>query len=47
VLQKTEAEALRLGASSSVIASAYRALIEASIEHELERFDSVKASARR
>jgi isochorismate pyruvate lyase len=39
VLAKAEAEARRLGADPAVIATAYRALIEASITHELERFD--------
>jgi len=39
VLAKAEAEARRLGADPAVIAAAYRALIEASITHELEHFD--------
>ena len=39
VLQKVEAEARKLSADSKVIATAYRALVEASIAHELEEFD--------
>jgi isochorismate pyruvate lyase len=39
VLAKVEAEAQRLSADPKVIAAAYRTLIEASIEHELDRFD--------
>lgn len=39
VLAKVEAEAQRLGADPKVIAAAYRTLVEASIEHELDRFD--------
>lgn len=42
VLEKVEAEARRLGADSKVIAAAYRALVEASIERELESFDRFK-----
>lgn len=42
VLKKVEAEAGRLGADPKVIAAAYRALVEASIEHELNEFDRLK-----
>ncbi|HEX6120141.1 MAG TPA: chorismate mutase [Dongiaceae bacterium] len=40
VLAKVEAETLRLGGNPKVIGAAYRALIEASIEHEYEAFSS-------
>lgn len=39
VLMKVAAEAQRLGADPKVVAAAYRALIEASIAHELDEFD--------
>jgi isochorismate pyruvate lyase len=39
VLAKVDAEASRRGADSTVILTAYRALIEASIAHEFDRFD--------
>ena len=39
VLAKVEAEAQRVGADAKVIAAAYRALVEASITHELEEFE--------
>lgn len=42
VLMKVEAEAQRLGADPKVIAAAYRALVEASIVHELEKFDRLR-----
>lgn len=42
VLMKVEAEAQRLGADPKVIAAAYRALVEASIVHELEKFDRLQ-----
>ncbi|MBL9034724.1 MAG: chorismate mutase [Rhodospirillaceae bacterium] len=42
VLIKVEAEAQRLGADPRVVASAYRALVEASIMHEFEKFDRLQ-----
>jgi isochorismate pyruvate lyase len=45
VLQKVEAEARKLGADPAVVAQAYRALVEASIGHELETFDRRGRSA--
>ena len=42
VLMKVESEASRLGADPKVIAAAYRALVEASIAHEFEKFDRLK-----
>ena len=42
VLMKVQAEAARLGADPQVVASAYRALVEASIAHEFEKFDRLK-----
>ena len=42
VLAKVSAEANRLGADATVIAKAYRALIEASITHEFERHDELR-----
>ena len=39
VLSKVTAEAERLCADSTVVAAAYRSLIEASIDHELEVYD--------
>lgn len=42
VLMKVAAEAQRLGADPKVVAAAYRALIEASIAHELDEFDRLK-----
>jgi isochorismate pyruvate lyase len=47
VLAKVEAEARRLDADPTVIVSAYRALIESSIAHELEVFDRLRRSAPR
>jgi isochorismate pyruvate lyase len=44
VLQKVQAKANDLGADARVVARAYRALIEASIEHELEAFDRLRGS---
>ena len=46
VLSKVEAEAKRLGADSKVVTKAYAALVEASIEHELEEFDRLRQSRR-
>lgn len=43
VLQKVEAEARRLGVDDKIIAAAYRALVEASIAHELEEFDRLRS----
>lgn len=43
VLAKVEAEAKRLGADPKVVATAYRALIEASIAHEFEEFDRLRS----
>jgi isochorismate pyruvate lyase len=43
VLAKAAAEAERLGADGAVIAAAYRALVEASIAHELEKFDKLRS----
>jgi len=42
VLAKVEAEALARGADPKVIGAAYRALIEASIEHEYEAFSRLR-----
>jgi isochorismate pyruvate lyase len=42
VLAKVEAEAFRLSADATVVAAAYRALVEASIAHEFRQFDQVK-----
>ena len=42
VLQKVQAKANDLGVDATVVARAYRALIEASIEHELESFDRLR-----
>ncbi len=42
VLMKVEAEASRLGADPKVVAGAYRALVEASIAHEFEKFDKLR-----
>jgi isochorismate pyruvate lyase len=41
VLRKVEAEAGRLGSDPKVVSVTYRALVEASIEHELDRFDQL------
>ncbi len=41
VLMKVEAESRRLGANSTVVAAAYRPLIEASIVHEFGEFDKL------
>jgi len=43
VLAKVEVEARRLGANAGVLIATYRTLIEASIGHELETFDRLKA----
>jgi isochorismate pyruvate lyase len=43
VLAKVEAKARRGGADPKVIGAAYRALIEASIGHEYQEFDRLKA----
>jgi isochorismate pyruvate lyase len=43
VLAKAEAEAQHIGADPQVVDAAYRALIEASIAHELAMFDRLKA----
>ena len=43
VLMKVETEALRLGADPKVVSAAYRALIEASIGHEYEKFDRLRS----
>jgi len=45
VLQKVQAKANDLGADARAVARAYRALMEASIEHELETFDRLRHSA--
>ena len=45
VLEKAESEATRLGVDSAVIKAAYRALVEASIAHELQEFDRLKSRA--
>lgn len=42
VLMKVENEAARLGIDPKVVASAYRALVEASIVHEFEKFDKLR-----
>ena len=42
MLTKVAAEAQRLGADEEVVAAAYRALVEASIAHELEKFDKLR-----
>lgn len=42
VLTKVATEARRLGADPTVVAAAYRALVEASIAHEFEVFDRLK-----
>lgn len=42
VLMKVETEAQRLGADPKVVSAIYRALIEASIGHEYEKFDRRK-----
>jgi isochorismate pyruvate lyase len=42
VLMKVTAEAQRLGADPEVVAKAYRALVEASIVHEFEKFDRLR-----
>ena len=39
VLMKVEAEARKLNSDREVVTSAYRALVEASITHELKEFD--------
>ena len=39
---RVESEAARLGADPKVVASAYRALVEASIVHEFEKFDKLR-----
>ena len=44
VLAKVGAEAQRLGTDADVVKAAYRALIEASIAHELARFDARQRS---
>ena len=43
VLKKVQAEAQRLHSDGTVVAATYRALIEASIRHELEMFDRLGA----
>jgi len=40
VLDKTRAEAVRLGCDPEVVVGAYKGLIEASIAHELAAFDA-------
>jgi isochorismate pyruvate lyase len=40
VLAKVEAEARKIGANAGVLIATYRTLIEASIKHELDVFDS-------
>ena len=42
VLNKVGAEAQRLGSDAEVVKAAYRALIEASIAHELKRHDELQ-----
>jgi isochorismate pyruvate lyase len=42
VLAKVEAEALRLGTDLDVIGVVYRALVEASIEHEYGAFSNLR-----
>ena len=42
VVDKVGAEARRLGADEEVVKAAYRALVEASIAHELVRHDALK-----
>jgi isochorismate pyruvate lyase len=42
VLRKVQVTADGLGADPTVVACAYRALIEASIEHELNSFDRLR-----
>ncbi len=44
VLQKVQEKANDLGADAKVVARAYRTLVEASIEHELEAFDRLRHS---
>jgi isochorismate pyruvate lyase len=44
VLQKVRAEAERQGADSEVVAKAYTALVEASIDHEFAVFDRLRKS---
>ena len=46
VLAKVAAEARALNADAAVVSSAYRALIEASIKHELKEFDRCRRTAR-
>ncbi|MEZ5833539.1 MAG: chorismate mutase [Dongiaceae bacterium] len=43
VLAKVEAEAELLGADPDVVGATYRALIEASIDHEFEAFDRLRS----
>ena len=43
VLKKVAAEAGRIGSDPKVVDAAYRALVEASIVHELDRFNQLKA----
>ncbi|HVO04744.1 MAG TPA: chorismate mutase [Candidatus Cybelea sp.] len=43
VLAKTRTEALRLGCDAAVVEMAFRALVEASIGHELEAFDRIRS----
>ena len=45
VLEKVESEAARLRVDTAVIKAAYRALVEASITHELREFDRLKSRA--
>ena len=45
VLQKVQAKANDLGADATVVASAYRALVEASIEHEHTMFGVLRSRA--
>ena len=45
VLKKVEAETRRLGADPTVILASYRALIEASIAHEFDKFGQLKRGA--
>jgi isochorismate pyruvate lyase len=45
VLAKVEVEARRLEIDPVVIITAYRALVEASIDHEMVEFDQCKGSA--
>jgi isochorismate pyruvate lyase len=43
VLAKVEAEARRLGSDPRVVSAGYRALVNASIDHEFEYFDRLRA----